>query len=77
VHSFFFHGVNINTFSSLPQVIKNHFEPGRAEAFSTLCQIFCHSNVVGQAILPVYLSRFYLTLAVGLCYGEVFLFYLF
>eukprot|EP00111_Clytia_hemisphaerica_P021396 TCONS_00062972-protein len=55
---------------SLPPVIKNAFEPGRAEAFGTLCQIFCHANVNGQAILPVYLSRFYLTLAVGLCYGE-------
>ncbi|XP_047132713.1 ral GTPase-activating protein subunit beta isoform X1 [Hydra vulgaris] len=51
-------------------VKKNDFEPGRAQTFCTLCHIFCRQKAVGQAILPVYLSRFYLCLAVGLCYGE-------
>ena len=49
---------------------KDEFEPGRAEAFSILCHIFC-SQKSGENILPVYLARFYLSLAVGLCYQEV------
>ncbi|XP_057315296.1 ral GTPase-activating protein subunit beta-like [Hydractinia symbiolongicarpus] len=57
-------------FGSFPGPKKNDFEPGRAQAFSTLCHIFCHQRTTSQAILPVYLSRFYLSLAVGLCYCE-------
>ena len=68
----FFHFLlNISNIFRFPQVKKNEFEPGTAQAFSILCRIFCHQRASGQAILPVYLSRFYLTLAIGLCYGEV------
>ena len=56
-------------FGNFPPVRKDEFEPGRAQAFSILCKIFCNRQN-GQPILPVYLSRFYLSLAVGLCYGE-------
>lgn len=47
------------------------FEPGRAEAFGTLCRIFC-SPRSEQSIRPVYLSRFYLAIATGLLHDEVF-----
>lgn len=46
------------------------FEPGRAEAYGALCRIFC-SHRSGQEVRPVYLSRFYLALAIGLLYSEV------
>ncbi|KAL9952137.1 hypothetical protein ACROYT_G039347 [Oculina patagonica] len=45
------------------------FEPGRAEAYGALCRIFC-SHRSGQELRPVYLSRFYLALAIGLLYSE-------
>ncbi|XP_048586006.1 ral GTPase-activating protein subunit beta [Nematostella vectensis] len=45
------------------------FEPGRAEAYGALCRIFC-SQPSGQEIRPVYLSRFYLSIATGLLYNE-------
>lgn len=46
------------------------FEPGRAEAYGALCRIFC-SHRSGEELRPVYLSRFYLALAIGLLYSEV------
>ncbi|XP_065062908.1 ral GTPase-activating protein subunit beta-like [Rhopilema esculentum] len=46
---------------------KDEFQHGRAEAFAILCHIFS-SQRAGENILPVYLGRFYLSLAVGLCY---------
>lgn len=48
----------------------SRFEPGRAEAYGALCRIFC-SHRSGQEVRPVYLSRFYLALAIGLLYSEV------
>ena len=65
-----------NFFSSFPPPIKNNYELGRAQAFITLCHIFCHQRTTEHVILPVYLSRFYLSIAVGLCYGEVSLLYI-
>ncbi|XP_068601913.1 ral GTPase-activating protein subunit beta-like [Brachionichthys hirsutus] len=41
------------------------YEAGRAEACGTVCRIFC-SKKTGEAILPVYLSRFYMVLIQGL-----------
>ncbi|XP_077531546.1 ral GTPase-activating protein subunit beta isoform X2 [Haemaphysalis longicornis] len=41
------------------------FEAGQAEALGTLCRLFC-SKRTGEEILPVYLSRFYLSLQHGL-----------
>eukprot|EP00794_Sanderia_malayensis_P019837 gene19837-21779_t len=46
---------------------KDNFEHGRAEAFSILCHIFCCQKS-GETILPIYLARFYLSMAIGLCY---------
>ena len=31
--------------SKIPQVFPNKFEPGRAQAFITLCNIFCHPRI--------------------------------
>ena len=45
------------------------YEAGRAEAFGALCSIFS-SQQCGEAFLPIYLARFYHTLAVGLRYKE-------
>ena len=50
------------------------FEPGRAEAYGSLCRIFC-SQHSGQEIRPVYLSRFYLAVGIGLNYNKVVLSY--
>ena len=50
--------------------LDSKFEPGRAEAYGALCRIFC-SHRSGQEMRPVYLSRFYLALAIGLLYSEV------
>ena len=52
------------------QAMNSRFEPGRAEAYGALCRIFC-SHRSGQEVRPVYLSRFYLALAIGLLYSEV------
>lgn len=52
------------------RAMDSRFEPGRAEAYGALCRIFC-SHRSGQEIRPVYLSRFYLALAIGLLYSEV------
>lgn len=41
------------------------YEEGRAEACGTLCRIFT-SRKAAESILPMYLSRFYLTLTQGL-----------
>lgn len=49
--------------------LDSKFEPGRAEAYGALCRIFC-SHRSGQEMRPVYLSRFYLALAIGLLYSE-------
>ena len=46
------------------------FEPGCAEAYGALCRIFC-SHRSDQEIRPVYLSRFYLAVAIGLLYSDV------
>ena len=61
-----------NQFSFQPvgNSLDNDFEPGRAEAYGALCRIFC-SHRSGEEIRPVYLSRFYLALAIGLLYSEV------
>ena len=45
------------------------FEQGRAEAFGALCRIFCSQR--SGVVLPVYLSRFYFSLAAGLIYDKV------
>lgn len=45
------------------------FEQGRAEAFGALCRIFCCQR--SGVVLPVYLSRFYFSLAAGLIYDKV------
>lgn len=50
--------------------LETRFEPGRAEAYGALCRIFC-SHRSGEEIRPVYLSRFYLALAIGLLRSEV------
>ncbi|XP_071962395.1 ral GTPase-activating protein subunit beta-like isoform X2 [Antedon mediterranea] len=47
----------------------NNYEAGRAEACGALCRIFSNYNQ-GESILPVYLSRFYLTLSQGLKIDE-------
>lgn len=52
------------------RAMDSRFEPGRAEAYGALCRIFC-SHRSGQEVRPVYLSRFYLALAIGLLYSEV------
>lgn len=49
---------------------KDDFQHGRAEAFSILCHIFS-SQKADESILPVYLGRFYLSMAIGLCYKMV------
>ena len=50
--------------------VDSKFEPGCAEAYGALCRIFCcHRS--DQEIRPVYLSRFYLAVAIGLLYSEV------
>ncbi|XP_039256619.2 ral GTPase-activating protein subunit beta-like isoform X2 [Styela clava] len=41
------------------------YDAGRSEAFGTLCRIFSCKKT-GEHILPVYLSRFYLTMSHGL-----------
>ena len=48
----------------------SNFEPGCAEAYGALCRIFC-SHRSDQEIRPVYLSRFYLAVAIGLLYSDV------
>ena len=48
----------------------SNFEPGCAEAYGALCRIFC-SHRSDQEIRPVYLSRFYLVVAIGLLYSDV------
>ena len=50
--------------------VDSKFEPGCAEAYGALCRIFC-SHRSDQEIRPVYLSRFYLAVAIGLLYSEV------
>ena len=47
----------------------NEFEQGRAEAFGALCRIFCSQR--SGVVLPVYLTRFYFSLAAGLIYDKV------
>ena len=44
------------------------YEAGRAEAFEALCCIFS-SRECGEEVLPIYLARFYHSLAVGLQYS--------
>lgn len=58
-------------FQPVGNSLDNDFEPGRAEAYGALCRIFC-SHRSGEEIRPVYLSRFYLALAIGLLYSESF-----
>ena len=50
--------------------VESNFEPGCAEAYGALCRIFC-SHRSDQEIRPVYLSRFYLAVAIGLLYSDV------
>ena len=50
--------------------VDSKFEPGCAEAYGALCRIFC-SHRSDQEIRPVYLSRFYLAVAIGLLYSDV------
>ncbi len=45
------------------------YEEGRAEALGALCSIFT-SQQCGEPFLPVYLSRFYHALTVGLQFNE-------
>jgi hypothetical protein len=47
----------------------NEFEQGRAEAFGALCRIFCSQR--SGVVIPVYLTRFYFSLAAGLIYDKV------
>ncbi|XP_015763600.1 PREDICTED: ral GTPase-activating protein subunit beta-like, partial [Acropora digitifera] len=56
-------------FQSVGNGFDSQFEPGRAEAYGALSRIFC-SHRSGEEIRPVYLSRFYLALAIGLLYTE-------
>lgn len=56
-------------FQSVGNGLDSQFEPGRAEAYGALSRIFC-SHRSGEEIRPVYLSRFYLALAIGLLYTE-------
>lgn len=58
------------SFQSVGNGLDSQFEPGRAEAYGALSRIFC-SHRSGEEIRPVYLSRFYLALAIGLLYTEV------
>lgn len=41
------------------------YELGRAQACGTLCRIFC-SHKTGESVIPVYTSRFYISLYYGL-----------
>ena len=51
--------------------VDSKFEPGCADqAYDALCRIFC-SHRSDQEIRPVYLSRFYLAVAIGLLYSDV------
>lgn len=46
-------------------LLDGSYEMGRAQACGTLCRIFC-SHKTGEAILPIYTSRFYVSLYYGL-----------
>lgn len=46
------------------------YDAGRAEAFGALCRIFT-AKKTGEEILPVYLSRFYLSIYQGLQIPDV------
>ena len=45
------------------------YEAGRADAFEALCSVFS-SRECGEEILPIYLARFYHSMAVGLQYNS-------
>lgn len=57
-------------YSEKARIAVNTYEDGRAEACGTLCRIFC-AHRTGEDILPVYYSRFYITMYYGLQAGEV------
>lgn len=48
----------------------DRYQAGRAEAIGALCRIFC-AKKTGEAILPVYYARFYLTLQQSLSQVQV------
>ncbi|CAE1163317.1 Ral GTPase-activating protein subunit beta [Acanthosepion pharaonis] len=56
-------------YSEKARIAVNTYEDGRAEACGTLCRIFC-AHRTGEDILPVYYSRFYITMYYGLQAGE-------
>ena len=71
IYMYFFHFLlSICSVGMVSHTMDSRFEPGRAEAYGALCRIFC-SHRSGQEVRPVYLSRFYLALAIGLLYSEV------
>lgn len=57
--------------SDIPDVISlDKYDAGRAEAFGALCRIFS-AKKTGEEILPLYMSRFYISLHHGLQIPEV------
>ena len=48
---------------------ENSYEAGRAEAIGALCRIFC-AHKTKEDILPIYYSRFYISMYYGLQIGN-------